>query len=131
MRQEVVDEEKTLTNAIHPPLPPDVSRRGYREGRQLSRLLRGESLCHFSDFEPAEFGGLDLRSVPGNALRELREAIGVSGIEIRIRECSLVGGDFRLQLLDLTRKPVEIALVLVGELLIPRRRPGSGSAGRR
>ena len=75
--------------------------------------MRGERLGHFCDFEPAEFGRLDLGPVSGDALRQFRETIGIAGVEVGIRKRGFICDDFGLQPLDLARQPVVIALVLV------------------
>ena len=51
-----------------------------------------------------------------DALGELGETLRIARVEVRIGEPRLVRRDLPLQALDLSREPVEIALVLVGQL---------------
>src|SRR5207248_2416887 len=86
-----------------------------------------ERLCQFSNLEPANFRRFNLGAIARDALGELGEAIVIAGVEVGIGQRRFVRRNLGLQALDFAREPIIVALILVGEL-VPRRRPGSGSA---
>ena len=89
--------------------------------------LACELVRKLRNLEPAQLRSFDFGTVASDAFGQRGEPVRIARVEVGVVQRRLVGSDLGLQLLDLAGQSVVITLVLVGELLVPRPRPGSGS----
>ena len=64
---------------------------------------------------------------PRRAVGQIGKPLGIAGIEIGIGKHVFDRGNLRLEMLDLARQAVEVALVLVAQLPASLRREETGS----